>query len=225
MPAYNRKDYICEAIDSILAQTTGRFEIIVIDDGSTDDTATIARSYGPPVICHSQSNQGIGGALNHGLRLGTGEWLAFLDSDDLWTPEKTALQFAHLEKHPATDLVFGHGDEFISPEIPKGKITLGTRQTGPRPVPSYGTLLSRRDTFMRVGFFDDKIKLGQFIDWLARARTSGLVEGTVNDCVLRRRIHGENTTMKQRANYRDYLKVLKGNIDRIRSAAASDRQA
>lgn len=220
IPAYNREGYLREAIDSILAQTAGRFEIIVIDDGSTDSTAAIAQSYGDPVQCHSQPNQGIGAALNHGLRLATGEWLAFLDSDDLWAPEKTPIQLAHFARHPQLDLVFGHGTEFISPEIPAGQITLGSRPTDPRPMQSYCALLARREAFLRVGRFDEKLALGQFIDWQARARALGLREDMVTATVLHRRIHGNNTTMRRHADYRDYLKILKDHLDRKRTPSA-----
>lgn len=217
MPAYNRRAYIGEAIDSILAQTAGRFEIIVIDDGSTDDTAGVALARGGPVTCHRQPNGGIGSALNHGLRRATGEWLAFLDSDDLWLPDKTARQLAHFENHPDVDLVFGHCEEFVSPEIPAGRVTLGDRATGPRPAPVYGALLARRETFMRAGGFDEKLAVGQFIDWLARARTLGLTEATVPEVVFHRRIHESNTTVRRRADYRDYLKVMKAHLDRTRT--------
>lgn len=217
MPAYNRAAYIREAIESILAQTAGRHEIIVIDDGSTDDTAAVARACGPAVAVHSQPNQGIGAAINHGLRLATGEWLAFLDSDDLWTPSKTADQLAWLAAQPGVDLVFGHCEEFVSPEIPIGQISLGTRAGGSRPTQTYCTLLARRETFMRIGGFDEKLVLGHFIDWLARAKALGLSDGMVPETVLRRRIHGNNITMKRRADYADYLKVLKSHLDRSRA--------
>ncbi len=222
MPAYNRRDYIREALDSILAQTAGRHEIIVIDDGSTDGTADIVRAYGDPVACHSQPNAGIGAALNHGLRRATGEWLAFLDSDDLWLPGKTAAQFAHADRHPETDLIFGHYEEFVSPEIPAGQLSLGERAVGPRPALLYGALLTRRATFARVGPFDEKLTLGHFIDWQARSRALGLTETVLPETVLRRRIHRSNTTLTRKTDYRDYLKVMKAHLDR-RRAATGDR--
>lgn len=221
MPAYNRQNYIAEAIGSILAQTVGRHEIIVIDDGSTDNTAAVARACDPSVVCHSQPNQGIGAALNHGLRHATGEWLAFLDSDDFWTANKTAGQLAHFAAHPDTDLLFGHYDEFVSSEIPAGSLSTGTRNTGARPGYLYAALLVRRETFMSVGTFVENIVLGHFVDWLARARTSGLQEAMLPDLVFHRRIHPGNTTLTRRADYRDYLKVVKGHLDRTRASRTS----
>jgi glycosyltransferase involved in cell wall biosynthesis len=218
MPAYNRQNYITESIASICAQTGGLHEIIVIDDGSTDNTAASARACSPSVVCHSQPNQGIGSALNHGLRHATGEWLAFLDSDDLWAPGKSAAQLAYFDAHPSVDLVFGHCEEFISPELPAGRISFGDRAGGARPARLYGTLLARRESFLRVGSFDEKTTLGHFIDWHARARALGLSEGMVADTVLHRRIHGNNITMQRRAGYRDYLKIVKSHIDRSRSS-------
>lgn len=219
MPAHNRKNYIGEAIGSILTQTAGRHEVIVIDDGSTDNTAAVARACGPSVVCHSQPKQGIGAALNHGLRHATGEWLAFLDSDDLWTPHKTAVQLAHFTTHPGTDLLFGHYDEFVSSEIPAGTLSTGNRDTGVRPGCLYVALMVRRETFMRVGTFAENIVLGHFLDWLARARSLGLTEAMLPDVLFHRRIHPGNTTLTHRADYRDSLKVLKAHLDRTRAAA------
>lgn len=221
MPAYNRASYIREAIESILAQTAGRHEIIVVDDGSTDDTASVARACGPSVKVYSQPNQGIGAALNHGLRHATGEWIAFLDSDDVWTPHKTAVQLAHFAAHPGTDLLFGHYDEFVSPEIPPGSLTTGNRDTGVRPGCLYVALMARRETFMRVGTFAENIVLGHFLDWLARARSLGLTEAMLPDVLFHRRIHRGNMTLTRRADYRDSLKVLKAHLDRSRAARSS----
>ncbi|MCB9890096.1 MAG: glycosyltransferase family 2 protein [Planctomycetes bacterium] len=87
IPTYNRATLVGRAIDSALAQTIGATEIIVVDDGSTDDTETILRSYGDRITVFRQANAGCSAARNHGVRASRGEWVAFLDSDDTWAPD------------------------------------------------------------------------------------------------------------------------------------------
>jgi glycosyltransferase involved in cell wall biosynthesis len=92
IPCYNGAKYLRETLDSAVAQTLPPLEVIVVDDGSTDDSAAIAESYGPPVRVIRQSNQGESVARNRAISEAKGEWVAFLDADDLWLPEKLAEQ-------------------------------------------------------------------------------------------------------------------------------------
>ena len=95
IPTYNSGTYVTETIDSVLNQTYPHREIIVVDDGSTDDTPEQVRRYGSAISYIRQSNSGVGAARNTGLRAASGHYLAFLDSDDLWLPEKLAVQLDH----------------------------------------------------------------------------------------------------------------------------------
>lgn len=104
IPTYNRAAYIGDAIDSVLAQTFTDYEIIVVDDGSTDDTAAVVGAYGDQVRYIYQQNGGSSAARNHGLRLAQGEFIAFLDSDDLWSPHKLEHGLNHLRTNPAVGL-------------------------------------------------------------------------------------------------------------------------
>ena len=100
IPAYNAGRYIGRAIDSVLAQTRPAEEIIVVDDGSTDHTAEIAGAYGDRIRFIRQENAGASVARNTGIAAATGNWIAFLDADDEWLPEKLRLQTEHLERNP-----------------------------------------------------------------------------------------------------------------------------
>jgi glycosyltransferase involved in cell wall biosynthesis len=105
IPTYNRAGYVTEAIASALEQTHRPFEVIVVDDGSTDDTAAVLAGYGDPVRVIRQPNGGVGAARNTGVAHARGDCIAFLDSDDLWHPEKLARQVALLEADPELGLV------------------------------------------------------------------------------------------------------------------------
>lgn len=100
IPAYNAAKHIRRAIDSVLAQTRGPDEIVVVDDGSTDDIATVVEGYGSVVKLIRQANAGASVARNTGINATTSEWIAFLDSDDEWLPEKLELQIELLERNP-----------------------------------------------------------------------------------------------------------------------------
>ncbi len=100
IPAYNAGRFIRRTIDSILAQTYAADEIIVVDDGSTDDTGEVVKSYGPKINYIYQKNAGDGPARNTGIKAAKNNWIAFLDHDDEWLPEKLELQMALLNRHP-----------------------------------------------------------------------------------------------------------------------------
>ncbi len=106
IPTYNRRAYVQEAIDSVLAQTYTDYEIIVIDDGSTDGTGEALRErYGDKIIYEWQENQGLSAARNRGIESSRGQYIALLDSDDLWMPEKLERQVACLSQHPEVAMV------------------------------------------------------------------------------------------------------------------------
>lgn len=106
IPSYNRKNLVTEAIDSVLNQTRLVGEIIVVDDGSTDETAAVLAQYGNRIAVVRQENSGVNSARNNALNMATGAYVALLDSDDVWLPFKTALQVAALEKFPDAGFVF-----------------------------------------------------------------------------------------------------------------------
>ena len=100
IPAYNAEKHIARAIESVLSQTRPADEVIVVDDGSIDGTADVIRSFGERVILIQQENAGASIARNAGIQAATGDWIAFLDGDDEWLPEKLKLQSDHLQRHP-----------------------------------------------------------------------------------------------------------------------------
>src|SRR5689334_17679721 len=110
IPAFNRAFILPEALDSVLAQTWKDFEILVVDDGSTDDSETALRPYVERfgVRFLRQANQGPAAARNRGIEAARGKYVAFLDSDDLWLPIKLSAQIPRMEAHP--DVVMSYGN-------------------------------------------------------------------------------------------------------------------
>ena len=105
IPTYNRESFIKKALDSVMEQTFRDFEVVVIDDGSTDRTKDIVSGYGDNVHYYYQENRGIAGARNPGIKKSTGDYIAFLDSDDYWIPEKLQRQLALFHEHPEYGMV------------------------------------------------------------------------------------------------------------------------
>jgi glycosyltransferase involved in cell wall biosynthesis len=106
IPAYNCSLYIRETLESILSQGAANLQVIVVNDGSSDDTGDIARSFGKSVTVIDQANAGVCAARNHGIRHANGEFIALVDHDDFWLENKLANQLAAFEKNPQVDVVF-----------------------------------------------------------------------------------------------------------------------
>ena len=206
IPAYNARRFLGDAIASVLAQSYAPVEIVVVDDGSTDGTVEVARSFGPRVRCLSQKNAGAGAARNLGVEHSTGSFLAFLDADDLWPPQKIAAQMEVLERRPECAMVFGRVRQF------RDGADAGPAQPGCLP----GAMLVRRRSFDQVGPFRTDLRVGEFIDWHARASELGLRPLSLDDVALLRRIHDANTGVTRRDARSDYLRVVKAALDRRR---------
>jgi glycosyltransferase involved in cell wall biosynthesis len=219
IPAYNAERYLAQALESVVRQTHTEIEIVVVDDGSTDRSADVARSYPDSrVRVVEQPNGGPAAARNHGVRLARGELLAFLDADDLWEPRKLELQLEALQAHPAPAMAFGDLIQVRGPADPWAP-ELAPCGDAMR-APSIGTLLIRVPDFRRVGFFETRWRVGEFIDWYARARHLGLEEILVPQVVLKRRLHDDNLGVRERAARQEYARVIAFTMARRRLPAA-----
>lgn len=220
IPVFNCERYLAETIQSALAQTHSSAEIIIVDDGSTDGSATIAQSYAPRVRYLSQANLGPAAARNLGIECATGNLLAFLDADDLWMPDKLARQVQVLHTDPACEAVLGRVENFISPELgedDRRSLAKSVAQTGDFHI---GALLIRRAAFLRVGCFDIRWRHGEFIEWWARAMRLNLTYTVLPDLVLRRRLHTNNLTRRERDGRQEYLPMLREQLAQRRALAA-----
>lgn len=216
IPCYNGESYLAEAIAGLKAQSAGPVEIIVVDDGSTDGSGEIARAAGVRHV--RQDNAGVAAALNHGVRLATGPFVAFLSADDVWQPDKLALQHAALGDAD-NRLVFGHMLHFISPELPEDVAATLVAPPFPMPAFSAGTLLTRLDTFRAVGELNESFAVGEFVDWFGRAKDRGVEVVMLPDTVSMRRVHKSNhSTAALKA--KSYAPVLKALLDRRRAERA-----
>ena len=183
IPTYNRRDYVQAAIDSVLAQTVTDYEVIVVDDGSTDRTGdALSARYGERIRYVWQKNQGESRARNKGIDLARGEYVAFLDSDDLWLPQKLARQVTVLEAKPDMVLVFasfGEIDERGAPlanPLPEERIRVDLELPSlclHNMVGSPSNVMVRTEALKQVGGFDAAIQYGEDRELWLRLRLQG----------------------------------------------------
>lgn len=167
IPVYNAAPWLAATIESVLGQSTPPRQVIVVNDGSTDQSVAITQRYLPQIELAQQPNAGCAHARNRGVALATGDYLAFLDADDYWTSEKLALQLAAFAQTPALEAVWGQV---------KQTCTITTAQPdavgfGMDAQDGYNlnTLLIRQQAFHRIGGFDPTIPLTNAVEWLWRA--------------------------------------------------------
>lgn len=221
LPVYNTEKYVRESIESILGQTYPNIEIICINDGSTDQSLEMLRSFGDRiVIVDLPENSGIAAARNAGLGISRGEFIAFADADDIWKPEKLELQMKQFEQDPNLDISFCMIQNFISPELSADmKATLHC-PTNAMPGQISGTVVIKKTSFDTIGELNPTYRVGEFIDWMARANEAGLKSAMIDQVLYLRRMHATNTTNNRPAQA-DYLKIVKSALDRKRAAAGN----
>jgi glycosyltransferase involved in cell wall biosynthesis len=218
VPVYNGERFIGEALDSIAAQSYRRHETIIVDDGSSDGTANVVAARGNAVRCFRQENAGGAAARNQGIAMAWGEFVAFLDADDLWHQEKLTRQMARFAERPELDISLSHVQNFWMPEVAEERALLqGHRRTQPLPGYSAGTLLVRRQLFARLGLFTATMRHGDQTEWFLRARELGAVVEVLPEVLLERRLHaGSVSRHNGQASLAQYLELVKGVLDRRR---------
>lgn len=182
VPAFNAAWCIRRAVESVLAQSFRDFELIVVDDGSTDNTAAVLDGYGTDLRVVSKRNGGLSSARNSGIEAANGHYIAFLDADDWWLPAKLERQVALMNSQP--DLVFCSTAARI--ESPDGDL-LGDWPCSTSPLPtleaifetnafvagSGSAVLVRREALKRIGGFDERLRSLEDIDmWMRLAATA-----------------------------------------------------
>ena len=220
VPVHNGERHLAESLESILAQTRPADEVIVVDDGSTDGSADVARKFAPAVSVRTQSHQGAAAARNAGVESSRGACVAFLDGGDLWMPDKLARQMAALEKDPALDMVLGQMEQFLSPELDASHRQKILGHGVITPGYTAGAMLIRRASFLRAGPFPAQWRVEEYIDWYVHADEVGLKGLMLEGVVLRRRLHGHNIALAERDARRliDAAIALRGKQEKGRGA-------
>ena len=205
-PFFNARRYLAEAIESVLAQSYHSVELLLVDDGSTDGSADVARRFAESVggvrLLRLSCNQGQSAARNSALQQARGEFVTFLDADDVMLPDRLAFQVEYLVDHPNVDVVIGSAEYFLEPGAAppawlRSRVVPGeNRHRNPM------TMLTRPTVFTRVGPFDPSCRIGEDTEWVFRAVSAGVAVARVDRVLIRRRIHGANLTYQEEAIHR-----------------------
>lgn len=228
VPAYNAARFVDEALESVVDQSYRPIEIVAVDDGSTDGTGDLVRAFAEgcdePVRCVRQENAGPASARNRGIAEARGEFIAFLDADDLWREDKLELQVARFRDRPELDLCFAHVQNFWMEEVRSEEERVRDRPRT-RPHPSYvaGTLLAPRALFEEVGGFDDSRVHGDVPAWYQELERRGAVVEVLEEVLLRRRLHeGNHSRSADSGDRRDLLRTVRSHIEHRRAMAERD---
>ena len=218
MPAFNQSRYIRAALESVFAQTYRPVEVIVVDDGSTDDTPAILAAHADRVVGVRQANAGPAAARNSALAHARGDFIAFLDADDLWHERKIERQMARFGAWPQLEISvcmvenFWDGDPAVEAER--------FRERGYEKVMAgivVQALLARRAVFDRVGSFDTRFRFCEDTDWYLRAAESKAVVEFLPETLGYRRVHDANMTrIWPKVRVDTMVDVVKASIDRKR---------
>lgn len=213
IPAFNSEKYIAECIDSVLLQTYQNFEIIIIDDGSTDNTVDIVSGYKNDLIkLFHQKNSGSAAARNHGVKQAAGIWIAFIDADDIWLPDKLQKQLEHCSNQDwsHSDLFF-HGDTYP-------RHTKATKLTSKHSgfilknllvENSIGTssVVIKKDVFQKLGGFNTDLRALQDWDLWLRVATKHQI-CYVDEPLVYYRIHSSSVSRNVRKTLPYHLNLI-----------------
>jgi glycosyltransferase involved in cell wall biosynthesis len=220
IPVYNGERFLAEAVESIRKQDVHSLEIIIVDDGSTDGTASLIPSLGSGICYAYQPNQGVAAARNHGLALAQGEVIAFLDADDLWPNTKFARQLPILLNRTEIDIVLGKVQRLWRVEGSSDPVQWEAR-IQPWTELLLGCGLFRRSVFERIGHFNPNLSIGEDTDWFLRARVAGIPTVDLDEITLFYRRHEESLTARVDHNKTTIFPILKLALQRHRQVGAS----
>jgi glycosyltransferase involved in cell wall biosynthesis len=215
IPVFDGERFLADAIESVLAQSRQVAEVVVVDDGSSDGSAAVAESFGPPVRMLRMPHRGVAAARNAGVGESTGDLIAFLDADDLMKPDRLERQAGALGQASSPALTLGRAevrgeDGFAPPSWLEYAYENSDRYTP-------ASMIATRSAMELVGPFDETMRRGSDTDWLLRALEAGLRPVLMEQDVIVRRFHGGNLSY----GYEGYRKAMFG-ILRRRAARQRD---
>lgn len=194
VPVWNGARYLAECLESLLAQDHPHVEIVVVDDGSTDDSRSIAEQFdGVRVL--ARDHAGLGASRNAGIEAATGTFIGFCDADDTWEPSKARVQLEYLDEHPEVDLVLCRQDTIFEDGVAAPDWLVPDQRFGDLDGVSPTSALFRRAVFDRIQYRTD-MENGTDTNLLIRARTAGFQVALIEESLRTRRIHDDNMTTR-----------------------------
>jgi len=226
VPTRNYGRFLAEAVKSILGQSRPAMEVIVVDDASDDNTVEVARGFGDQIrYVRREVRGGAAAARNTGLKLALGDLVCFLDSDDIWLPGALEILAGGLEAHPEAE---GASARMVNvPDSAMSEALARPASLVERSIQCWGAggLILRRNSFAKVGFFDEGTTLAEFVAWVSLARDQGLEFATCPELVSLRRVHGANSVLTMPTLAPGYMNLIRQHMERKRAAASREPQS
>lgn len=217
LPVFNGEAHLAEALQSIAAQTLQPCDVVAVDDCSTDASVRLLDSFGARIVHTDRLGQAL--ARDRGLAEVSGDLIAFLDQDDLWLPHKVDRQVARFIAEPDLSFVGALSTVFLEPGTEKPqwwKPAWDTGQPEPSLLPS--ATLYRREAFDRVGgFASAAVTISEDLAWTARAQDLGLRRALVDEVLVQRRIHADNTSRDARIRVHEHFSIIRESLNRRRA--------
>ena len=209
MPTYNNAKYIKQAIESIYAQNYDNIEIIVVDDGSTDNTKEIVQQYKDIKYFYIE-HKGISVARNTALEKSKGEYIAFLDSDDYWLPNKLNTQIQYFKDHPDCEIVFTKYENFFEDEKLKTNKRAMHEKMMEKFLKQYlPSSVIKKELFEKYGNFDENFSGVEDTEFLYRLLKKGVsINHIIPEVFYVRRIHGKNVTLNYNQDTVKYITAI-----------------
>lgn len=220
IPAYNAAAFLPAAVENVRRQNQPLLEIIVVDDGSQDDSANVASSL--KVRYFRQENSGPAAARNAGLTEARGEFIAFLDADDLWPEGSLQARVDCLQSNPNIEIALGKVRclREVAPTENTDAAEPATELSEPFVSFNIGAALYRKSVFEKIGAFDPALRFGEDTDWFMRAREAGVGLLVLSETTLHYRLHEGGMTHGKSAADLNMVRVLKKSLDRRRQSTS-----
>lgn len=216
LPIYNGEQYLLEAIQSVTSQNFSITEILIVDDGSTDGTSRLIKQLDIdiPIRYFYQENKGPAFARNVGIKNATGDWLCFIDSDDIWPHDKIKSTLEFLKHNSEVDVLWGMTKFFFESKELKSKYLRSEIAEDPLFNTYLGAAFFRKDVFDKVGNFDITLKYCEDLDWYLRALEKKIRLVKTSNIGLLYRIHSNNSTHDHFSLNRNLIRMLRNKINR-----------
>lgn len=218
LPVKNGERFLARAIQSVFSQSVKPFEVIVVNSHSTDRTEEIARSFKGVVLINQEDSEGLPGALNLGLKISKGDFVAFLDHDDRWAEGKLKVQLDAFKEAPDLLCCLGR----VRYQLEEGsRVPPGFKKElldGDWPARLAGALLARREAFERVGVFDTRHKIACDVDWFIRAEEMKIKTMFAPEVLLYKSVHGSNLSNDAGKNNQELMRILRESVERRKKA-------
>ena len=218
LPVHNGENFLAKAIQSVLNQEEKNFELLVLDNGSKDQTGKIAQSF-PGVRYFYSEIADVNLARNRGIEEAKGEWIAFIDHDDLWLSHKLKTQLAFLRAHPEFEGSIGLQKICLEPGMAKPHWLKQELADTPHIAYFPSALLVKKEVFARIGTFSLSYAICGDADWFFKARQANVPIAEIPEILIHKRIHRDNITHDWTKVQKELLLIMKHSIAKQSNAS------